>query len=56
MGLFDRLFGKKKEIEDVPEEVVEVKEQPEVEAGEVVDEEVKTEELVQSEPDDIATV
>lgn len=52
MGLFDRLFGKKKEIEDVPEEVVEVKEQPEVEAGEVVDEEVKTEELVQSEPDE----
>ena len=52
MGLFDRLFGKKKEIEDVPEEVVEVKEQPEVEAGEVVDEEVETEELVQSEPDE----
>ena len=37
MGLFDRLFGKKKETEEVSEEAVEVKEQTEVEAEEIVD-------------------
>jgi fused signal recognition particle receptor len=50
MGLFDRLFGKKKETEEVSEEAVEVKEQPEVEAEEIVDDGAETDEQVQNEP------
>ncbi|BAV03414.1 signal recognition particle-docking protein FtsY [Lactococcus formosensis subsp. formosensis] len=50
MGLFDRLFGKKKETEEVPEEVVEVKEQPEVESEEITDDVAEAEEQVQNEP------
>lgn len=50
MGLFDRLFGKKKETEEVPEEVVEVKEHLEVESEEITDDVAEAEEQVQNEP------
>ncbi len=49
MGLFDRLFGKKKDTEEVLEEVVETKEKLDVEEESTVDVS-ETEELLQNEP------